>query len=371
MNANIQAHVEVNLNAIQANATAIKARTQGQLIAVVKANAYGHGAIPVAEALHTIADMFAVATVEEGIELREAGIQYPILILFSPLPDSAENIVSYDLTPAVDNWTLAQELNKVVKDGKSRIQQTSIEKVKVHIDVNTGMNRCGVRYTEASAFLKKLKTLPHVEVEGIFTHFATADETDKSFAYVQLNRFSSVLQNVPNVSIKHAANSAAVLAIPESHFDAVRPGLSLYGIFPGHEKPIQLQPALTWRARVGWIDSIEQGEGVSYGLLYKTPSQARVAGIQVGFGDGYPRALSGIGEVLIGGKRCPIIGRICMDMMVVQLEFSDNVAVGDEVVLIGKQGSEEITIYEVAARANTIPYEILTSIAKRVNRIYS
>ncbi len=370
MDASIQAHVEVDLNAIQANAASIKARTGGQFIAVVKADAYGHGAVPVAEALHTIADMFAVATVEEGIELREAGIQKPILILFSPLPDWAEKIVSYDLTPAVDNWTLVQKLNKVVKDGKSRTQQTSTEKVKVHIDVNTGMNRCGICYTEATEFLKKLKTLPYLEVEGVFTHFASADETDKSFAHLQLNRFSSVLTSVPNVPIKHAANSAAALAIPESHFDAVRPGLSLYGIYPANEKPIQLKPALTWKARVGWIDFIEQGEGVSYGLTFKAPSRACVAGVQVGYGDGYPRALSGIGEVLIGGRRCPIIGRICMDMMVVQLESSANVSVGEEVVLIGKQGNEEIKIYEVADQANTIPYEILTNIAKRVNRIY-
>jgi alanine racemase len=371
LDASIQAHVEVDLNAIQANATTIKARTGGQLIAVVKADAYGHGAIPVAEALHTIADMFAVATVEEGVDLREAGIQNPILILFSPLPDLTENIVSYDLTPAVDNWILAEKLNKIIKDGKSRTQQASTKKVKVHIDVNTGMNRCGVRYTEAAAFLKKLKTLSHLEVEGIFTHFATADETDKSFAHLQLNRFSSVLTSVPNVPIKHAANSAAVLAIPESHFDAVRPGLSLYGIYPAEEKPIQLQPALTWKASVSWVNFIEQGEGVSYGLTYKAQHRTHVAGIQVGYGDGYPRALSGIGEVLIGGKRCPIVGRICMDMMVVQLDLLDNVAVGDEVVLIGKQGNEQIKIYEVADRANTIPYEILTNINKRVNRIYT
>ncbi len=365
------AHVEIDLNAIRANATAIKAHSQGQLIAVVKADAYGHGAIPIAEALQTVADMFAVATVAEGIELRKAGIRKPILILFSPLPDLAEDIVAYHLTPAVDNFTLAQKLNKAVKDGKPRSQQASTKRVKVHVDVNTGMNRCGVRYTEAAEFLKKLKTLPHLEVEGIFTHFATADETDKSFTHLQLDRFSSVLASIPNIRMTHAANSPATLAIPESHFDAVRPGLSLYGIYPANEKPIQLQPALTWKARVGWIDCIEAGEGVSYGLVYKAPSRTCVAGLQVGFGDGYPRPLSGIGEVLIGGKRCPIIGCICMDMMVVQLESSDNVAVGDEVVLIGKQGSEEITIYEVADRANTIPYEILISIAKRVNRIYS
>lgn len=371
MDASIQAHVKVDLKAIQTNAEAIKAHTEKRLIAVVKADAYGHGAIRVAQALHTIADMFAVATVEEGIELRQAGIRNPILILFSPMPDYAEMIVSNELTPAVDNWRLAQSLNAATKKANPRAQPTSTEKVKVHVDVNTGMNRSGVSYTETGEFLQRLKTLPHFEVEGVFTHFAMADEVDKSFAHIQLNRFSSVLNSIPYVSMEHAANSAAVMAVPESYFDAVRPGLSLYGIYPAEEKPIQLQPALTWKARVGWIDFIEPGEGVSYGLTYKAQQRTCIAGIQVGYGDGYPRALSGIGEVLISGMRRAILGRVCMDMMVVGLEPDDNVAVGDEVVLIGKQGKEEITINEIADRAGTISYEILTRIAKRVKRIYS
>lgn len=369
MDASIQAHVEINLKAIQANAEAIKSHTGKRLIAVVKADAYGHGVIRVAEALQTVADMFAVATVEESIELRQAGIQKPILILFSPLTDYAEEIVANKLTPAIDNWDLAVRLNKVLEKANSQSQQAST--VKVHIDVNTGMNRSGVRYTEAGKFLTNLKTLQHLEVEGIFTHFATADEDEKSFAYLQLNRFSSLLTSISDVPIKHAANSAASLAVPESYFDAVRPGLSLYGIYPANEKPIYLQPALTWKAYVGWVDTIEQGEGVSYGLTYKASQQICVAGIQVGYGDGYPRALSGIGEVLIGGTRYPILGRVCMDMMVARLESSDNVSVGDEVVLIGKQGDQEIGIGELAQQTDTIPYEILTRIGRRVKRVYT
>lgn len=375
--------VEVNLRAIQGNTEAIKAHTGRRLIAVVKADAYGHGAVHVAKALHAIADMFAVATVEEGVELRQAGVCKPILILFSSLPDCAETLVANELTSAIDNWTLASRLNEVAAAGASQAQPAPTGRVKVHVDVNTGMNRSGVRYTEVVQFLNRLRTLHRLEIEGIFTHFATADEADKSYAYVQLERFSSVLASLPNFlpcaltkcayngKTVHAANSAAALAVPEAHFNAVRPGLSLYGSYPSMEKPIQLQPALTWKARVGWVDWVEPGEGVSYGLTYKAPHQTRVAGLQVGYGDGYPRALSGIGEVLIGGARRPIVGRICMDVTVIRLESSDNVSVGDEAILIGNQGDGQISVDEIAHWVETIPYEILTQIGKRVKRVYA
>lgn len=349
-------HTEIDLQAVQHNAEAIKAHTGKKLIAVVKADAYGHGAIRVSEALNRTADMFAVATVEEGIALRQADIRKPILVLFSSLPAQVAPIVEYGLTPTIGDWEFAKALNEVAS-------------VKVHVNVNTGMNRSGVCYMEAMAFLSKLKTLRRLEVEGVFTHLATADEADKNFVSVQLKRFSSVLANVSGEMI-HAANSAAMLSVPESYFDAVRPGLSLYGIYPAAEKPIQLKPALTWKTRVGWIETISEGEGVSYGLTYKAPHQTRVAMVQVGYGDGYPRALSNSGEVLIDGKRCPIIGRVCMDVSVVQLQSEDSVSVGDEVVLIGSQGDSEITVDEVAHRAGTISYEILTQMGARVKRTF-
>ncbi len=449
--------IEVDLQAIAANATAIKAHTGTCLITVIKADAYGHGAVRVALALHEIADMFAVATVEEGIELRKAGIHKPILILLSPLPELAEALVAHQLTPAIDNWQLAQRL----------VGAISRTRLPVHVDINTGMNRGGVHWTEAKAFLEKLKTLKQLEIGGIFTHFATADEVDKSYAYLQLERFSAVLDKraLPVTTTVHAANSAATLTIPEARFDAVRPGLSLYGIYPSAEKPIPLQPALTWKTRIGWVGWLEAGEGVSYGLTYRAPRRTRVAALQVGYGDGYPRALSNPptvgrgpvirhapkptttvepgpiprqtpkptttvgrgpvphqtpkptttvetgtatrhapkpmstvergpvphqtpkptttvgrgpvprhapigGEVLIAGKRRPIAGRICMDVTVVQLEPSDNVSVGDEAVLIGKQGDAELGIDEIATRAGTISYHILTQISNRVERNY-
>ena len=354
-----RSHTEVNLGAIRRNAEAIKAYTGKQLIAVVKADAYGHGTIPVAETLQAVADIFAVATVDEGVELRQAGIQTPILILFSSLPEQIAEIIENQLTPTIGDWEFASQLNAAAP-----------RTVHVHVNINTGMNRSGVRWTEAAQFLKKLKTLKNLEIKGLFTHLATADEGDKSFVSVQLARFSSLVVN-SNGKMLHAANSAATLAVSESHFDAVRPGLSLYGIYPAAEKPIVLEPALTWKARIGWAGSISEAEGVSYGLAFKASRQTRVAMIQVGYGDGYPRVLSGIGEVLISGMRCPIIGRVCMDVTVVQLQDAANVSVGDEVVLIGKQGDAEITVDEVAHSAGTIPYEILTQIGPRVKRIFN
>ncbi len=351
-------HTEINLEAIRRNAEAIKAYTGKRLIAVVKADAYGHGMSPVAEALYSVADMFAVATVEEGIELRQNGIHKPILILFSSLPEEAAQTVEHQLTPTVADWEFASRLNIVAPTV-----------VNIHVNINTGMNRSGVRWTEAAAFLNRLKTLERLEIEGAFTHLATADEADKSFVSIQLERFSSVFAG-RRPKMLHAANSAASLAISASHFDAIRPGLSLYGVYPASEKPIALEPALTWKSRIGWVGSISEREGVSYGLTYKASRQSRVAMVQIGYGDGYPRALSDVGEVLIGGVRCQIIGRICMDVSVAELSDAADALVGDEVVLIGKQGEEEIAVGEIAGRAETISYEILTQIGPRVKRIF-
>lgn len=353
-------HVEIDLGAIRRNAEAIKTSTGKRLIAVVKADAYGHGVIPITKALQGIADIFAVATVEEGVELRQSRVQEPILVLFSSLPEQAFQVVEHGLVPTISNWEFANRLNALTSDT-----------IKVHVNINTGMNRSGVHWTEAARFLNRLKTLDQLTVEGLFTHLATADETDKSHVFVQLKRFASVLEEIPNGGkLVHAANSAATLAIPEAYFDAVRPGLSLYGVYPATERPIVLEPALTWKARIGWVGSLSEGEGVSYGLTYKAPHQTRVAMVQVGYGDGYPRALSNVGEVLIGGARRPVIGKVCMDVSVVRLKPTDNVLIGDEVVLIGKQGDAEITVVELAHRAGTISYEILTQIRTRVPRVF-
>ena len=354
-------YTEIDLQAILRNAKAIKAHTGKRLIAVVKADAYGHGVVPVAETLRPVTDIFAVATIEEGVALRQAGFRESILVLFSSLPEQARQIVAHELIPTISDWQFADGLNGVAS-----------KSVRVHVNINTGMNRSGVHWTEAVQFLNRLKTLPRLDVEGVFTHFATADEMDKHYVFVQLDRFAAVLESISSGdALIHAANSAAALAIPESHFGAVRPGLSLYGVYPASERPIKLEPALTWKTRIGWIGSLSAREGVSYGSTYKAPHQTHVAMVEVGYADGYPRALSGSGEVLIGGARRPIIGQICMDVSVVRLAPTDNVSVGDEVVLIGKQGKAEITVDELAHRAGTISYEILTQIGNRVKRIFN
>ena len=375
METKIQSHVEIDLLKIQDNAKSIKEYCNRKLIAVVKADAYGHGAIQVANVLHNITEMFAVATVEEGIELRQAGIRNPILVLFSTLPDTVDEIISYELTPTIDNWDLATRLNEAVLGRNSLLQFVPIEKANIHLDINTGMNRSGIPHLETKDFIEKLHTLNRLELEGITTHLATAEEDDQTFVNLQLQRFVSSIEDVEKsdtgIPFFHVANSEATLSIPDSHFDAVRPGLALYGIYPSNSYFVDLQPALRWKTHVNWVNMIDSGEGISYGLTHKVTQPTLIAGIQVGYGDGYPRSLSNKGEVLIGGTRRPILGRICMDITVVGLETTDNIEIGDEVILIGKQGDEEITVDEIAEKAGTIPYEILTQIGKRVKRIYT
>ena len=368
--------VEVDLSAIVDNAKAIKAYSQSSsLIAVIKADAYGHGVIPVAEALRGEATMYAVATVAEAIELRTADIRKPVLVLFNALPVQAETIIEYELTASVYEPTLCKAL--------SRTAQAKGTSVKVHLDVDTGMNRGGIWYTEAIDFLKWLITLEKIEIEGIFTHFATADEGDKRYVELQLERFKSVLALLSKLNlcppIIHAANSAAALALPDAHFDAVRVGLGLYGVYPSSEiretSPVFLQPALSWKARLICLRQSMPGEGVSYGRTHIVDEPTWLATLPVGYADGYPRALSNRGEALIHGTRCQQVGSVCMDGTVFRIasqEGDENLPlrIGDEAVLIGRQGDLEVTVNQVADRAGTISYEILTGVGKRISRVY-
>ena len=369
--------VEVDLSAIQSNAQAIKAYTQGSsLIAVIKADAYGHGVIPVAEALREEATMYAVATVAEAIELRTADIRKPVLVLFNALPVQAETIIEYGLIASVYEPTLCKAL--------SRVAQARGTSVTVHLDVDTGMNRGGIWYTEAVDFIRWLTSLEGIEVEGIFTHFATADEADKRHVYLQLERFKSVLSKLSKINLRppivHAANSAAALTLPDTHFDAVRVGLSLYGVYPSLEvrraSPVPLQPALNWKARIISLRRSTEGEGVSYGRTYVVDEPTWLATLPVGYADGYSRALSNRGEALIDGARCRQVGSVCMDGTVFRMappkegDADLSLRIGDEAVLIGKQGDLAISVDQVAEKAGTISYEILTGIGKRIPRIY-
>lgn len=372
---------EVNLTAIKSNARAIQKfiRRSGEnfcpvnLIAVLKADAYGHGAIPVAQTLRDVTEMFAVATVEEAIELRDAGIEKPILVLFNAAADEAEEIVRNQLVPSVCESTLCKKLSYVAR--------TLNQNVRVHVDVDTGMNRGGVRYTDAARFVQWLTSLCGIVVEGLFTHFATAGETDKSYAQLQLARFKSVISELSQLNLRppmvHAANSAATLTLPEAHFDAVRVGLSLFGIHPipdhsatGAPCATRLRPSLSWKSRVIYVHEAGSGESVGYGRTYKTNRPMRLATLRVGYADGYTRSLSNQGEALIGGIRRRSAGEICMDETVFEIDSPGNVSIGDEAVLIGMQGTEEITADQVAVRAGTIAYEIFTGIGNRVRRVY-
>ncbi len=369
--------VEVDLSAIRSNAQAIKAYAQGSsLIAVIKADAYGHGAILVAEALCEEAAMYAVAAVAEAVELRIADVGKPILVLFNALPVQAETIIDYQLTPSVYEPTLCNTL--------SHTAQAKGTSVKVHLDVDTGMNRGGIWYTEAVDFLKWLTSLDGIEIEGVFTHFATADEADKSHTGLQLERFKSVLSNLSELNLRppivHAANSAAALTPSDAHFDAVRVGLSLYGVYPSSEvrraSPVSLRPALSWKARLICLRQSMQEEGVSYGRTYVVDKPTWLATLPVGYADGYSRSLSNRAEVLIDGVRWQQVGSVCMDGTVFRIappkgeQADPPLRIGDEAVLIGKQGDLEITIDQVAEKAGTISYEILTGIGKRISRVY-
>ena len=368
---------EIDLNAIQSNVDAIKNKVgKRKIIAVVKANAYGHGAIPVARAIAEQVDIFAVATVEEAIELREAGITLPILNLFSILPDQAEAVLKYEITQAVCKFSTCE----AISDCARRMGDIA----KVHVEVDTGMNRLGVHYSEAAAFLKQVCALPNLRVEGIFTHFSSADETDKSYTNLQLERFNSFWKACASEQGKakdyfersdfliHAANSAAILDLPSTYFDAVRPGLILHGVYPSDEvsRSIPLKPALSLKTRVIHLKNVGSGESISYNRRYTTSVPTQIATLSIGYADGYRTSLRNLGEALIRGIRAPVVGTICMDKIMCDVGHIPDAEIGDEVVLIGKQGDDEITADEVAQKAGTISYDIFCGLGRRVERIY-
>lgn len=362
--------VEVDLRRIRHNLQEIKKRLRPgvKIMAVVKADGYGHGAVEVARAsLGEGAAYLGVATVEEALALRRAGIQAPILILGACPEEVAEIIVEHDLTATIFSLPQAQALAKAASKQK--------KKAKVHIKVDTGMSRLGLRgVEEVAAFCRKVRELP-LYIEGIFTHFACADDIDKGKTSQQLEHFLSVLKRVEEekiyIPLKHAANSAAALEYPPAHLDMVRIGISLYGYHPRGTRisGVHLRPAMTWKARITQVKRLPPGTPISYGWIYTTRGEEIIATVPVGYADGYRRALSNRGWVLVGGKRAPIVGRVCMDQLMIRLE--EEIAPGTEVILLGKQGSESITADDMASWLDTINYEVLTSIGRRVPRSYT
>jgi alanine racemase len=363
--------VEVDLSRIAHNMSEIRrlVKEPCELMAVVKADGYGHGALAVA---HTVlgagASRLAVAIPEEGIALREGGISAPILVLGSILPGQAEGVVRHLLTATVFDLALARALSaEAARQGKN---------VPVHLKVDTGMGRIGLFPDDIVPFINQVMRLPHLVIEGVYTHFATADAADKTYARQQLELFEEVLKKIKDAGIsiplRHAANSAAILNLPESHLDMVRPGIILYGINPLGEKPpsINLEPALSWKAKIVYVKQVPGGTCISYGRTHITQGSACIATLPLGYADGLSRALSNRGEVLIRGQRAPIVGRVCMDQCMVDISRIEGMQIGDEAVLIGSQGKERLSAEEMARIIGTIGYEIVCNIGQRVPRVY-
>lgn len=361
---------DIDLDAIQYNVTALRKLTPGaQLMAVVKADGYGHGAVPVARAaLEAGASWLGIAAMEEGAALRAAGITAPALIFGYVPPAQASAVIAHNLRPALFDLPFARALSDAA--------QAAGRRAPVHLKADTGMGRIGKRAQEIVAFAREVAALPGIEIEGIFTHLATADEPENDYAARQLETFNAILSDLKAAGIdpplKHACNSAGIMLHREGHHDLVRAGIALYGLppDPGVAWPVALKPALTWRTEVALVKTVEAGTPVSYGRTYRAPARERIATLPVGYADGLFRLLSNKGEVLIHGRRCPIVGRVCMDQTMVRVPDDIDVQPGAEVILIGEQDGERITASDMARTIGTINYEIVCAISRRVPRIY-
>ena len=373
MNRYLRCYAEISLEAIGHNIREVKKRLpEGvKLLGVVKANAYGHGAVPVASYLENQVDYFATATIEEAIELRENGISAPILILGYVSPSQYSDLVEYDITQTIDSYAQALALEK------EAARQN--RKAKAHLAVDTGMTRIGFQVTEHDADeAAKIADLPHIELEGMFTHFSCADQEDKTYCSVQMEKYDKMTallaERGVTIPLRHICNSAGIMEFDDHRFEMVRSGIITYGIYPSEEvkkERLDLIPALSWKSHVIHVKEVGPGIGVSYGATYVTEKpMTRIATVSAGYADGYPRALSNQGYVLIHGKKAPIIGRICMDQMMVDVTDIPDVQVEDIVTLVGTDGDETITIEEIANPAARFDYEMLCDISSRVTRVY-
>jgi alanine racemase len=341
-----------------------------EMLAVVKANAYGHGASEIAKTLeHAGCNFFGVAMCEEGIALREAGIKAAVIILGGIYPNQVRDVIEYGLTPVIFDTGTARLLDSLAgKTGK---------RIRVHIKIDTGMGRLGLLSYQVASFFKAMKELVNLEVDGILSHFAEADEEDKEFSKKQLNLFLNIIKAVQGLgfqpSLFHIANSAAIVKHTDSHFNLVRPGIMLYGAYPARHmlENINLKPAMKLVTQIVHIKQAPKGFSVSYGRKYVTKRDSIIATIPIGYGDGYPRSLSNKGAVLIRGQRAKVAGTICMDITMLDVTHIKGVKQGDEAVLIGKQGNDKITVDELAEKAGTISYEILCGITGRIPRVYT
>ncbi len=363
---------DIDLDAIHENVVNAKALTKPgtKLMAIIKADAYGHGAVMVAQTLEDVADAYGVAILEEGIELRQAGINKPILILgYTPAPLYSA-MIKYDIATAVFEYDMAKKMSDTAeKMGK---------KAKVHIKLDTGMSRIGFKQDDESlAVIKKIAELPGIEIEGCFTHFATMDEKDKTKAMKQFERYMDFVKRIEDagikIPVKHVSNSAGIIEKPEVNLDMVRDGICVYGMYPSEEvdkTKLNLTPAMEIKSYVSFVKTLKAGVEIGYGGTYTTTGETVVATIPVGYADGYSRVLSNRGRVLIKGKSFPIIGRICMDQFMVDISSQPDIKQGDEVTLVGRDKDEYISIEEVADMSYSFNYEFVCDIGKRIPRVY-
>src|SRR5438034_6254339 len=361
--------IEVDLDVLAENYGAIAAHVApARVMPILKANAYGHGLVEVGRVVERLrAPYIGVAYLEEGVRLRQHGVRLPVLVLGGILGSQIPRFLEHDIT------LTASSVDKLraIEEHAVRVGRTAT----VHLKIDTGMERIGVHWYSAEALLEASLTCRHLRVEGIFTHFANADDADLSHARLQLERFHEVLAFYERRSLppplRHAANSGAILRLPESHFDLVRPGILFYGASPSPETPatIPVRQALRWVTHVVYFKVVKPGNPVSYGSSWAPSELTRVVTLPVGYGDGYMRAMSGKAEVILHGKRYPVVGRVCMDQMMVSIGW-DSAHNGDEAVLLGTSGAARISIEELASWAGTIAHEVLTNINTRVPRLY-
>lgn len=381
---------QIDLNAIRYNFRVLRKLTgTAKILTVIKADAYGHGMLPVAKLLvQEKVDFIGLSNLTEGIALRKAGIKTPVLLFETTLPEQAKDIIDYKLTPTVCTYELAAALNRTAQKRKRAVD--------IHVKVDTGMGRLGIWHKQAPGFIRKLSRLRNLRIQGIYTHFPVAD-TDRAFTRRQIHQFTVLVEqlrkNGRHIPYVHAANSMGLAGYGTHLFNLARPGLMLYGLYPRPEleKKISLCPAMSVHSRIIFLKRIKKGRSISYGRTFIAPRPMTVATLPIGYSDGYLRGLSGKADVLIGGKRCPVLGRVTMDQIVVDVSRVKNSRLGMPVVILGRQGKqpggsplkadrlpsggtsglrEQVCAYELAQRARTINYEIVCSFGSRLPRVY-
>jgi alanine racemase len=367
-------YAKINLNALRSNMESMyrNIKPDTKIVAVIKTDAYGHGALPVAAAIEELPYLwgYAVATVDEAVSLIEDGRKKPILILGISFPEQYHDIVKYHIRPAVCDYGVAEQL--------SRIAAESGETVHIHIPIDTGMSRIGYQVTEETAeTIAAIAELPNLEIEGIFTHFAKADEPDKKPTIEQISRFQRLIGMVEDkgihIPLKHCSNSAGIIDFPEANMNLVRAGITMYGMWPSEDVSrdrISLCPVMSLKSHISFIKTLEPGREISYGGTYVTKEPRKIATIPVGYGDGYARSLSNKGYVLIRGQRAYICGRVCMDQFMVDVTDIPEVREGDKVTLLGHDGAERITMEDLGSLSGRFNYEFACLINQRVPRVY-